>query len=150
MGLSRQEAEDLAQESLLRAHMHAPNLPLDELGRWLHVVHKRIVLNVLRTPAHQATKSGVSLDDSDGLYEPQVPSNQDDAVFLKEVMIQLERLPDRAQRLIRNISLGGHSYEEAAKAEGIEIGTVRSALHRATDALKQRLARPSRARQIAA
>jgi RNA polymerase sigma-70 factor (ECF subfamily) len=56
---------------------------------------------------------------------------------LREFECALARLPDEQREVILLVGLEGMSYETAARVLGVPIGTVRSRLSRARDALRQ-------------
>ena len=67
-----------------------------------------------------------------------------DALFRKRHLQQLveemvEELPEHHQLVFRLRELEGKSYEEIAEITGVNLGTVKSRLHRARHSFAQRI-----------
>ncbi|MFE0758563.1 sigma-70 family RNA polymerase sigma factor [Inquilinus sp. NPDC058860] len=124
------DAEDLLQDTLLRAynkfHLWQPGT---NIAGWLCVVMKRVFLSQLQ---RRRRLIAMPAEDFDG---PQPPS-QDDALDLVRLGNAINRLQRPHRELVEAVAINGDSYEEAAQAFHIPIGTVRSRLGRARDHLR--------------
>jgi RNA polymerase sigma-70 factor (ECF subfamily) len=131
---NRADAEDLLQETLLRAynkfHLWQPGT---NIAGWLCVVMKRVFLSQFERRGRMVA---VPAEDFDG---PQPPS-QDDVLDLVRLGSAIGRLQRHHRELIEAVAINGDSYEEAAQAFQIPIGTVRSRLGRARETLRHEIA----------
>ena len=136
----RAEAEDVAQETFLRAYRSVKEFRGEaKLSTWLYAITSRLCLNRLASPAYQRTRH-----DDDLLSR--VPDDTEDVAGHVErrereaaVHAAIADL-DHDRRLVLVLAdLEGLAYEEIAEALGVPIGTVRSRLHRARMDLKTRL-----------
>ena len=134
------EAEEVAQEVFLRVHRSAREFRGEsKLSTWLYTIAARLCLARLARPERRAR-----VITADGL--PEVPDAQADpsaVVESAELRRALERCIqelDEDRRIVVMLrDIHGLAYEEIAAALGIELGTVRSRLHRARAELKDRL-----------
>jgi RNA polymerase sigma-70 factor (ECF subfamily) len=139
---SRGEAEEIAQETFLRAYRALPEFRGEaRLGTWLYAIASRLCLNRLASPARRLAR-----DDPDALTE--APSPEPDAVAALEraeldgaVREAIAALPEDRRIVVILRDLEGLSYEEIAEVLALEPGTVRSRLHRARMDLKAKLER---------
>jgi len=127
---NRADAEDLVQDTLLRAynkfHLWQPGT---NIAGWLCVVMKRVFLSQFE---RRGRLVAVPVEEFDG---PQPPS-QDDVVDLARLGSAIGRLHRHHRELVEAVAINGDSYEEAANAFHIPIGTVRSRLGRAREYLR--------------
>jgi RNA polymerase sigma-70 factor (ECF subfamily) len=139
---SRAEAEEIAQETFLRAHRALADFRGEaRLGTWLYGIAARLCLNRLASSERRHPRA-----DDDAL--DRVPANVADAATALE-RTELEaalhqaiaELPDERRIVVVLRDVEGLAYEEIAEALGLELGTVRSRLHRARTELKAKLER---------
>jgi RNA polymerase sigma-70 factor (ECF subfamily) len=136
---SRAEAEDAAQEVFLRVHRSIREFRGEaKLSTWLYAITSRLCLNRL------ASSSRRHRHDDDLLDE--IPAGDPDAVARlerRELEAALRRaiaeLPPERRIVVALRDVEGLAYEEIAAALGLELGTVRSRLHRARLELKEKL-----------
>ena len=141
---NRADAEDLAQETYLRACRQPDRLPGgDGAKAWLCRVARNVCLDHLRrrrfdrgraTPANPP-------EASDDPHEDLVRREQRAALFHA-----LERLPRRFREVLVLREYSELSYEQIAQALEIELGTVMSRLHRARRKLAEALLTPEERR----
>lgn len=136
------EAEDVAQETFLRAHRAVATFRGEaKLSTWLYGIASRLCLNRLGAGERRLARGGET--ELGRLAEP----TADPAADLErgEVEQALHRaiaeLPDDRRVVVVLRDLEGLSYEEIAAALNLELGTVRSRLHRARMDLKDKLER---------
>lgn len=136
------EAEEVAQEAFLRAHRALANFRGDaKLSTWLYAIVSRLCLTRLgaaeRRMARQGEDTLMRLANSEG--------DPSDALERGEVEGALHRaiaeLPEDRRIVVVLRDLEGLSYEEIAQALDLELGTVRSRLHRARMDLKDKMER---------
>ena len=129
-------ADDLVQECLTRAiaklHTWTPGT---NLRAWLFVILKNCHINDVR---RQRPTSEIPAD------HPMltVPANQDAHVSLLEVRDAFLRLSAEHREVLLLVAIEGLQYEEAAAILKVPLGTVRSRLSRARQALRDALGEP--------
>lgn len=139
---SRDEAEDLAQEAIVRAYEAYDRFDGNNFKAWM----LRIVTNLYINRYRQRQRSPVSgsLDD-EGAIEPMADESgtPDRALFDEEVGAEietaLENLPDDFRMAVILSDIEGLTYQEIADAVGVPIGTVRSRLARGRSMLRKQL-----------
>jgi RNA polymerase sigma-70 factor (ECF subfamily) len=143
------EAEDIAQEAVLRAYRKLASFRGDaRFSTWLTA----ITLNEARTRLREEKRAQFdSLDDRDattGDYTPaaltdwrEVPS---DALERQEIRVLMQQavaeLPDSFRQVVVLRDIEEMSVNETAEALGISIALVKVRLHRARLLLQRRLA----------
>jgi RNA polymerase sigma-70 factor (ECF subfamily) len=149
----RGDAEDVAQEVFLKAYRGLSGFRGgSRFSTWLYAIASHHCLNHLAGRAARARRAGRAGTASDG-RGGELPSALDriadetpgpDAVLERHElrrMVQHELLqltePHRIVLILRDIQ--GMSYEDIAATLGVELGTVRSRLHRARMELRARL-----------
>jgi RNA polymerase sigma factor (sigma-70 family) len=135
------DAEDIAQQTFLEAYRALSSFRGDsELSTWLYGIAMNLVRNYLNRAPHRVRK-----------YEPEcvldtLPADTDGPEALIERMElmtrlyeQLECLSEDLKQIFLMVAIEGRSYEEAAELLNVPIGTVRSRLFRAREAIKARV-----------
>lgn len=129
-------ADDLVQECLTRAiaklHTWTPGT---NLRAWLFVILKNCHINDVR---RQRPTSEIPAD------HPMlsVPANQDAHITLLEVRDAYLSLSEEHREVLLLVAIEGLQYEEAAAILNVPLGTVRSRLSRARQALRDALSEP--------
>jgi RNA polymerase sigma-70 factor (ECF subfamily) len=138
---SRAEAEDVAQETFLRAHRALPEFRAEaRLGTWLYAIVSRLCLNRLAAPERRLAGGEDALAAAPSL-EPDAATTLERAERDAALRDAIAALPEERRILVILRDLEGLSYEEIAEALALEPGTVRSRLHRARMELKLKLER---------
>ena len=139
---NRAEAEDVAQEAFVRAHRALGGFRGDaKLSTWLYAITSRLCLNRLASGERRMARQG-----EDALLRlSDAGSRPDAALERRELETALGRaiaeLPEDRRIVVVLRDLEGLSYEEIAQVLELELGTVRSRLHRARAELKEKLER---------
>lgn len=148
----RGEAEDVAQDVFLKAFTGLSGFRgSSRFSTWLYAIASHHCLNHLtaraRRPVPESSlrAAGSGDDDPPGPVEREADQGPraDDLLERQETAHQVQQAmlglteDHRLVLVLREIQ--GLSYEEIAAAIGVEVGTVRSRLHRARMALKLRL-----------
>jgi RNA polymerase sigma-70 factor (ECF subfamily) len=150
----RAEAEDAAQEVFVRAYRGLREFQgASRFSTWLYAIASRHCLTALQARARRPRPAGTPGGGAGAGDDPPpdlVVRLPDGAPLADAVLERLEvaalvqeevqRLSEdhRAVLVLRDIQ--GLAYEEIAEVLGLELGTVRSRLHRARMELKARLA----------
>ena len=137
---SRAEAEEAAQEVFLRAHRGLASFRGDsKLSTWLYAITSRACLTRLASSERRIHR------DSDDVLDRLPDGHADPAarVERRELEAALHRaigeLGEDRRIVIVLRDLEGLSYEEIAEALALELGTVRSRLHRARSEPRDKL-----------
>jgi RNA polymerase sigma-70 factor, ECF subfamily len=141
---TREEAEDLAQETFLRLH-RSPHL-WDErrrereqnVGGWLYRVATHLAYNALRGQQRRERREGLVLGQalSAGSNEPDPAEVAQRADERAAVHRALARLPERQAQLLL-FRHAGLSYREVAEALDVAPGSVGTLLARAEAAFEE-------------
>jgi RNA polymerase sigma factor (sigma-70 family) len=125
-------ADDLVQDTLERAwsKLHLYRRGTD-LRAWLFTVMHNVYVNQLR-----ALRPAASFDEE--MPELALPARTD-TLELRDLDAAIRRLPPDQREVLLLVALEEMSYEEAASALGIPIGTVMSRLARAREKLRSML-----------
>ncbi|NUS43491.1 MAG: sigma-70 family RNA polymerase sigma factor [Mycobacteriaceae bacterium] len=133
------DAEDLVQETLLRAYRSLPHFDGRHPRAWLLTIMRNAERNRRR-----ATRPEL-LDDPEDLAELATGTAvSPETVILaaadnSTVVQALRSLPPAHRAVVVLVDLEGHSYADAAAALRVPIGTVMSRLSRARAGLRLRL-----------
>ena len=135
------EAQEVAQEAFLRAHRALADFRGDaKLSTWLYAITSRLCLNRLAKGERRLRRQG-----AETLLRLAGGERPDVAVERGELEAALQRaiaeLPEERRIVVVLRDLEGLSYEEIAEVLDLELGTVRSRLHRARADLKDKLER---------
>ncbi|MGH9749993.1 MAG: RNA polymerase sigma factor [Candidatus Polarisedimenticolia bacterium] len=151
----RQDAEDVVQEVFLAAFQNLVGYRGEaRLSTWLHRIAVTRALNHLDRREERMRRSMSSLEDEAGggevglqngtgglLREPPSPLQALEARDLKRRLADcLERLPGAWRAILTLRDVDARSYEAIAGIAGLAIGTVRSRLARARQALRRCIA----------
>jgi RNA polymerase sigma-70 factor, ECF subfamily len=139
---SRAEAEEAAQEVFLRAHRAIADFRGDaKLSTWLYTIASRLCLNRLAAGERRLTREGeealARIPSSHASPADELERSERDAALHRAIA----ELSDERRMVVVLRDLEGLSYEEIAAALDLELGTVRSRLHRARLDLKEKLER---------
>jgi RNA polymerase sigma-70 factor (ECF subfamily) len=142
------EAEDIAQEAFIKAYRALPQFRGDSaFYTWLY----RIAINTAKNAVVSRDRSPIDFDldlqNPDESYEMQgrlADKETPEALTLTDeirttVNEAIEALPDDLRMAIVLREIEGLSYEEIAESMGCPVGTVRSRIFRAREAIDRRL-----------
>jgi RNA polymerase sigma-70 factor, ECF subfamily len=117
-------AEDLLQETVLRAwrHMQTSLVDAETLRPWLFTVARRLAIDASR--ARRARPSEVFIDALGTVAAP--TDEMDQRVVALTVRQGLMSLSPAHRRILVEIFYHGRTFQEAADALGIPMGTVKS------------------------
>jgi RNA polymerase sigma-70 factor (ECF subfamily) len=124
---SMQMADDLVQDTLLKAWSHANSFAEGtNMRAWLFTILRNGYFSIQR-------KRGREIQDTTGMYAERVgvAPSQDGVVDLADFRRALAQLSDEQREVLLMIGVGGISYEEAAQISGVAVGTVKSRVNRA-------------------
>ena len=142
------EAEDIAQEAFIKAYRALPQFRGDSaFYTWLY----RIAINTAKNAVVSRDRSPVdydfdrdSIDESYDMQGRLKDSETPEGLVLTDEIRQtvnaaIEELPEDLRTAIVLRELEGLSYEQIAASMGCPVGTVRSRIFRAREAIDRRL-----------
>lgn len=142
------EAEDIAQEAFIKAYRALPSFRGDSaFYTWLYRIAANTAKNVLSSSRRKLVDYDLDLQDPED-YAAQVLLKDGDTpegMLLTEEIRQtvteaMSALPDDLREAITLRELEGLSYEEIAEVMECPVGTVRSRIFRAREAIDKKLA----------
>jgi RNA polymerase sigma-70 factor (ECF subfamily) len=140
LGMTRGErpaAEDLLQETMLRAWRHLDTLPPHEEStrRWLFTVARRIAIDAARSRQRRASE--ISLRDVSRLAVSEDTSEA--ALAAYAIRHAFRSLSDAHRRVLAELYVQGGSVDDIADRLGVPAGTVKSRAHYALRSLRMSL-----------
>ena len=130
------DAEDVAQEALLRAHQRFERLrDRARFRAWLVRISFRVALDRLRAAKRR------QLRESQWVFENASRSGHagDSAEFQRQFDRALEELPEKQRLVLLLAAMEGHSLEEVSVLLAVPVGTVKSRLFFARKTLAEKL-----------
>lgn len=127
----RQLAEDIVQETLLRAWRHAGQLPAQARRPWLFTTARHLVIDAYRARSARPTEAPADL--ADAAVEDESLDLALDAVLLTDA---LHALSAEHRSVLFDCYYRGNTAAQIAAARGLPPGTVRSRIHYALRALR--------------
>lgn len=135
----RTAADDLVQDTLLRALDKSEKFQAGtNLRAWLMTIMRNLFISQIRRYGSRPTLHSLDGESVHGVTQP----SQEYSLGLRELEANLTHLPEDQRTTLLLVGLQGLSYEEAAMVTGVAVGTVRSRLSRAREALRQLSALP--------
>jgi RNA polymerase sigma-70 factor (ECF subfamily) len=126
---SREDAEDLVQETLARVLAKPRFLRREEDLAYLLRALRNVFLTQRRAESRRPRT--VPLPEEGLLADRRAAGDPETVYATRELYAAVAALPDEFRDVLVAVDVAGLSYKEAAKALGIREGTVMSRLHRA-------------------
>ncbi len=141
------EARDVAQEVFIKAYRALPGFRGDSaFYTWLYRIAVNTSKNYLDTQARKPVTAAVNFSEMEQneqdnvLREQATPERQALAGELQQTIIEaIEELPAELRSAITLREIDGLSYEEIATVMKCPVGTVRSRIFRAREAVDKQL-----------
>jgi RNA polymerase sigma-70 factor, ECF subfamily len=142
-------AQDLVQEAFIRVTRHLHRFDTSKkFSTWVYTIASNLSKNELRnrsrSPLVLFQKLTSNWDEEDRPLQFEDVSMRPDDLYRKRHLRQLveetvAELPEHHQLVFRLRELEGKSYEEIAEITGVNLGTVKSRLHRARNSFAARI-----------
>jgi RNA polymerase sigma-70 factor (ECF subfamily) len=150
MTRNQADAEDLVQETFLKAYRFFDRFERGtNIRAWLFKIMTNLFINSYRDRARRPEETSFDEMEEFSLYSKMVEEGQKDGtnpekelfdkLYSDEVQKMLDRLPEEFRMAVMLNFVEGFSYQEIAEILGIELGTVKSRLHRGRRMLQQGL-----------
>ncbi len=141
------EAQDVAQESFIKAYRALNNFRGDSaFYTWLYRIAINTAKNYLVSRARRHSQYEVDVQEAEQIGNiPQLRSLEtpEQQLFNEEIIAAIksaiDKLPEEMRMAIMLREFEGLSYEEIAKAMDCPVGTVRSRIFRAREAIDNKL-----------
>jgi RNA polymerase sigma-70 factor (ECF subfamily) len=121
-------ADDLVQDTLVRALRSEHLFQGDEIRSWLYTILTNLNRNRLRSLARRPVLSPIEDNDAPDLAGPEAGG--------RDIERALALLVEEQRTALLLVVLEGLSYREVAEVQGVPIGTVMSRLARARAQIK--------------
>ncbi len=142
--------EDIAQETFIRAYRALAQFRGDaQFYTWLYRIAvntaKKALMDMKRDPTVSENSFKSADDDETSVLENELTSSETpDAVLASKEIAEMvnsamDALPEELRQAITLREIEGLSYEEISEAMNCPIGTVRSRIFRAREAISQRI-----------
>ncbi|CAN5631789.1 sigma-70 family RNA polymerase sigma factor [soil metagenome] len=142
-------AQDLVQEAFIRVTRHLHRFDTTKkFSTWVYTIASNLSKNELRnrsrSPLVLFQKLTSNWDDDHRPLQFEDITMRPDDLYRKRHLRQLveetvAELPEHHQLVFRLRELEGKSYEEIAEITGVNLGTVKSRLHRARNSFAARI-----------
>ena len=142
------EVEDVTQEAFIKAYRALPAFRGDSaFYTWLYRIGINTAKNYLMAMGRRApTSTEVEAEEAEGFEEGEQlrDINTPESALLTNEIAEtvnktIEQLPEELRTAIQMREIEGMSYEDIAKAMDCPIGTVRSRIFRAREAIAEQL-----------
>lgn len=136
------EADDALQETFMRAFKYYDSYdPSRDARKWLFGIAHNVCVEVARGRKRHMTVADMP-DPSDGKSTTEVALERlAQAEHMELVRRELEKLPDRARRILELRFFGQLTSGEIAELEEMKETAVRVTIHRALEGLRAKLAK---------
>ena len=137
---SREDAEDLVQETYTRvlSKRRMIGSPSDTLPYLLAVLRNTYVSSLRKRDRRPRT---APLEESEDRLAAPVAATPIEAIAAREVFAAIAALPDDQRDVVASVDVAGLSYQEAADALEVPLGTVMSRLYRGRNRVAEAVGR---------
>jgi RNA polymerase sigma-70 factor, ECF subfamily len=145
----RDRAEDLVQEAFIRVTRHLHRFDQSKkFSTWIYTICSNLAKNELRnrsrSPLVLFQKLAANMDQEHRPLQFEDSSMRPDDMYRKRYLQMIveqmvDQLPEHHRLVFRLRELEGKSYEEIADITGVNLGTVKSRLHRARTSFAERI-----------
>lgn len=138
------QAEDLTQETMLKAfrawHQFRPGT---NVRAWLLTILRNTFINEYRKARRTAPEVDVHAVEPFTVFEDVQETDPEgrffDQIVDDEILKAIDKLPEEFREALVLSDLEGLSYAEIAEVAGVPVGTVKSRIFRARQALQRQL-----------
>ena len=142
---AREDAEDIAQEVMLRIHRHSADLErADRMTAWVYRIAANAIADHYRRPSRRELPSGQAADVPEVGAEPPPDVAEGGPDDLRRELAAcllplIERLPSAYRQALEVTEFEGLSQVEAAAELGLSVSGMKARVQRARRQLRERL-----------
>lgn len=141
------EAQDVTQEAFVKAYRALPNFRGEsQFYTWMYRIAVNTAKNYLVSRGRRTPTQDIDIDDSEFFTsEPNLKDNSSPDSLLQRDELQkvvfdaISALPEELRMAVTLREMDGLSYEEIAEVMDCPIGTVRSRIFRAREAIERKM-----------
>lgn len=140
MGLTQSQAEDLAQETFLRAWSHLQQFDpaRAQFSTWLHTIARNLAFTFLASRQEQAgipddVLANIACEHPNPMQQLQAKQERE------QLQHALRRLPLADRSALALAYVHGISLTDIARIEGVSLAAIKTRLHRARRTLRSML-----------
>ncbi len=130
------DAEDITQETFIRVFRSLDSFKPGSFEGWLHRITTNVFLDMVRRRQRIRMESRPEETDRIAGREPSPEAAWDAANLDPDLQAALDDLLPEFRAALVLCDVEGLSYEEIGQTLGVKLGTVRSRIHRARQALR--------------
>ncbi|MGI6663923.1 MAG: sigma-70 family RNA polymerase sigma factor [Christensenellaceae bacterium] len=139
-----EDAYDVAQESMIKIYRAIKKFKgKSAFGTWVYAITRNAALDYLRKRSRKTSHEQELPEYADlqlATEESSLPEAQAEQRETRDYLLKLiDELPEVQKRAIILREIDGYSYEEIAEILQISLGTVKSRLFRAREALRDKI-----------
>ena len=142
----RDDAEDIAQEVMLRIHRHSADLEhVDRMAAWVYRIAGNAIADHYRRPARRELPSGQATDVAErDVAQPEGGVSEPSTDELRQELAQclaplIDRLAPAYREAIELTEFGGVSQVDAAAQLGLSVSGMKARVQRARRQLRELL-----------
>jgi len=135
-GFSAEEADDLTQETMIRAYLHLPGFRGASMAGWLYRIAANVAVDYLRKQRLVTTPLDSLAQMASGDEEPSARLDRDER--RAQVMLMIGELPECHQRILRLRYYEDRSLAEIAGVMNCTPSAAKLRVFRAVTALRKR------------
>jgi RNA polymerase sigma-70 factor, ECF subfamily len=141
---STDDAEDIAQEVMLRIHRHSAELEhADRMTAWVYRIAANAITDHYRRPARREVPSGYGVDvgeqESEAPAWAETPTEELRRELANCLTPLIERLPPKYRQALEVVEFEGLSQTDAAMRLGISVSGMKARVQRARRQLRTQL-----------
>jgi RNA polymerase sigma factor (sigma-70 family) len=133
---NQHDAEDITQETFIRVFRSLDSFKPGSFEGWLHRITTNVFLDMVRRRQRIRMESLPEETDRIAGREPSPEAAWDAANLDPDLQAALDDLLPEFRAALVLCDVEGLSYEEIGQTLGVKLGTVRSRIHRARQALR--------------
>ncbi len=133
---NQHDAEDITQETFIRVFRSLHSFKPGSFEGWLHRITTNVFLDMVRRRQRIRMESLPEETDRIPGREPSPEQAWDAANLDPDLQAALDELLPEFRAALVLCDVEGLSYEEIGQTLGVKLGTVRSRIHRARQALR--------------